>query len=85
METKPKIGFIGLGIMGRHMSAHLIKVGHSLVIFDIDPQALAKIVQHGARPASSCKEVVQRSEMFISMVPDSQDVRQVMLGKVGII
>lgn len=85
METKPKIGFIGLGIMGRHMSAHLIEAGYSLVVFDIDPQALAKIVQLGASPARSCKEVAQRSETIISMVPDSPDARQVVLGESGII
>jgi 2-hydroxy-3-oxopropionate reductase len=85
METKPKIGFIGLGIMGRHMSAHLIKAGYSLVVFDINAQALANIVQLGASPANSCQDVTQRSEVIISMVPDSPDVRQVVLGDDGII
>jgi len=85
METKPEIGFIGLGIMGRHMSAHLIKAGYSLVVFDIDAQALANIVQFGASPANSCQDVAQRSEVVISMVPDSPDVRQVVLGEGGII
>lgn len=82
---KPVIGFIGLGIMGRHMSAHLLQSGYSLVVFDLNPQAVASAVALGASSANSCLGVAQKTDVIISMVPDSPDVEQVALGETGII
>ncbi len=82
---KQRIGFIGLGIMGRHMAAHLLNAGYPLVVYDIVPAAAETLVAKGASPASSCREVAQRSDVIISMVPDSPDVEKVALGKDGII
>ncbi len=82
---KQRIGFIGLGIMGRHMAAHLLNAGYPLVVYDIVPAAAETLVAKGASPASSCREVAQRSDVIISMGPDSPDVEKVALGKDGII
>jgi 2-hydroxy-3-oxopropionate reductase len=82
---KQRIGFIGLGIMGQHMAAHLLNAGYPLVVYDIVPTATEPLVAKGASPASSCREVAQRSDVIISMVPDSPDVEKVALGKDGII
>jgi 2-hydroxy-3-oxopropionate reductase len=82
---KPAIGFIGLGIMGRHMALHLLNAGYPLVVFDIVEQAMAESVSMGARKAASCNEVAASSDIVISMVPDSPDVEEVALGRGGII
>jgi 2-hydroxy-3-oxopropionate reductase len=82
---KPKIGFIGLGIMGQHMSAHLMKAGYELVAYDIVSEKLDRIVALGAERGTSCKDVAARSDVIISMVPDSPDVEKVALGEDGII
>jgi 2-hydroxy-3-oxopropionate reductase len=82
---KQRIGFIGLGIMGQHMAAHLLNAGYPLVVYDIIPSAAEPLMAKGASPASSCREVAQRSDVIISMVPDSPDVEKVALGKDGII
>lgn len=82
---KPKIGFIGLGIMGRHMSAHLLEAGYEVSIFDIVRSAMDDLVTKGAKACSSCKQVAHGSDIVISMVPDSPDVEKITLGEDGII
>ena len=82
---KQRIGFIGLGIMGQHMASHLLNAGYPMVVHDLLPAAVEGLVSRGASPASSCREVAQRSDIIISMVPDSPDVEKVALGKEGII
>lgn len=81
----PKIGFIGIGIMGQHMSAHLLNAGYEMVAYDIVSENLDKIVARGAERGTSCKDVAARSDVIISMVPDSPDVEKVALGEDGII
>ena len=82
---KPKIGFIGLGIMGRHMSAHLLEAGYSLSVFDLNPAAVKELAGKGAADCASCREIAANSDLVISMVPDSPDVEKVALGENGII
>ncbi len=82
---KPKIGFIGLGIMGRHMSAHLIEAGYSLCVYDLNPSAVKELMDKGAVSYVNCKEIAANSDVIISMVPDSPDVEKVALGENGII
>jgi 2-hydroxy-3-oxopropionate reductase len=84
-SVKPRIGFIGLGIMGKHMSAHLFAAGYRLVVHDIDETALLDIVARGAEKGTSCMDVALRTDIVISMVPDSPDVSEVALGAEGII
>lgn len=83
--AKPKIGFIGLGIMGRPMSKHLLKAGYKLVVHDINREAVAEVVAAGAEEAQSAREAAGKSELIISMLPDSPDVEAVALGEDGII
>ncbi|MDA0710259.1 MAG: 2-hydroxy-3-oxopropionate reductase [bacterium] len=82
--SKPRIGFIGLGIMGRPMSKHLIKAGYALTIYDIFEAAVKEIAAAGATAAHSCKEVAEKSDVIITMVPDSPDVEAAVFGKNGI-
>ncbi len=82
---RQRIGFIGLGIMGQHMATHLLNAGYPLVVYDLVPAATESLVGKGASPVSSCREVAQRSDVIISMVPDSPDVEKAALGMDGII
>ncbi|HEX9012206.1 MAG TPA: NAD(P)-binding domain-containing protein, partial [Anaerolineaceae bacterium] len=80
-----KIGFIGLGIMGKHMASHLLEAGYLLIVYDILPANLEAAATAGAKVAKSCAEVAAQSDLVISMVPDSPDVEKVALGEGGII
>ena len=80
-----KIGFIGLGIMGRPMAKNLLKAGFSLVVFDINPAAVEDLSKAGAQTANSSKEVAERTKIIITMLPDSPEVKEVLLGKAGVI
>lgn len=80
-----KIGFIGLGIMGKPMSKNLLKAGYKLVVFDIVKDALAEVVASGAEQGSSPKDVASRSDIVITMLPNSPHVKTVVLGKDGVI
>lgn len=79
------IGFIGLGIMGKPMSKNLIKAGYDLVVHDIVRAAVDEVVALGAKPAWSPKEVAENSEVIITMLPNSPHVKEVILGKDGVL
>jgi 2-hydroxy-3-oxopropionate reductase len=78
------IGFIGLGIMGRPMSKHLIKAGHDLIVYDIVPTAVADVAAAGAQAGQSIADVAARSPIIITMLPDSPDVQKVLAGEGGV-
>lgn len=80
-----KIGFIGLGIMGRPMSKNLIKAGYKLVVLDRNQEAVADVVACGAEVASSPKEIAEMTDVIITMLPNSPQVKEVVLGENGII
>lgn len=78
-----KIGFIGLGLMGTGMSKNLIKAGYEVTVWNRTASKMAPLVEAGARAADSPKEVAQNSDVVISMVTDSPDVEEVLLGPQG--
>ncbi|GEA16391.1 MAG: 2-hydroxy-3-oxopropionate reductase [Moorella sp. (in: firmicutes)] len=80
-----KIGFIGLGIMGKPMSKNLLKAGYELVVYDIIKEAVDDVVAAGAEPAGSCREVGERCDKFITMLPNSPHVREAVLGPNGLL
>lgn len=80
-----KIGFIGLGIMGKPMAKNLMKAGHSLVVYDVVKASIDELVEAGATAASSSKEVAQQVEIVITMVPNSPQVEEAVLGKEGVL
>ena len=82
---KPKIGFIGLGIMGKPMSKHLLDAGYELVVHDLVQAAVDEVVTAGAEKGVSPKDVAARSKVIITMLPDSPDVHAVALGENGLI
>lgn len=81
MEQLSKVGFIGLGNMGRPMAARLQEAGFTLTVFDINPQAQQTFLDHhGGNGASSLAQLGSSSEAVITMLPDGHAVRRVTLG-----
>ena len=79
-----KIGFIGLGIMGRPMAKNLIKAGYNLVVFS-RTASFDDIISLGAEKAASGREVASKSDIIITMLPNSPNVKEAILGKEGVI
>ena len=80
-----KIGFIGLGIMGKPMARNLMKAGNRLVVYDINAAAVSEIVRDGAEQGLSAKDVASKTDLVITMLPNSPEVREVALGDAGLI
>lgn len=80
-----KIGFIGLGIMGKPMAKNLIKAGYPLVVHNRSQGAVEELIGEGATSAASPREVAELSDLVITMLPDSPDVEQVVLGEAGVV
>jgi 2-hydroxy-3-oxopropionate reductase len=79
------IGFIGLGIMGRPMAKNLLKAGYPLVVHSRSRGPVDDVVKAGATAGTSPKDVAGRCDVLITMLPNSPDVEQVVLGKDGVI
>jgi 2-hydroxy-3-oxopropionate reductase len=78
-----KIGFVGLGIMGTPMAANLIAGGHELYLYDIRPPK-AELTDKGGKVCASAKEVAEKADIVIVMVPDTPDVDAALFGKNGV-
>lgn len=83
--ANPVIGFIGLGIMGKPMARNLLKAGYSLVVHNRSRASVEELGKEGAQPAESPKEVAERSDTIITMLPDSPDVESVYAAELGIL
>ncbi|WP_125581003.1 2-hydroxy-3-oxopropionate reductase [Levilactobacillus cerevisiae] len=79
-----KLGFIGLGIMGKPMAKNLVKAGHDLVVFDFEKKAVQELVEMGAVAATSGKEVAQGSDVIFTMVPNSPNVEAALFDEGGV-
>jgi 2-hydroxy-3-oxopropionate reductase len=82
MQTR--IGFIGLGIMGKPMAKNLIKAGFSLVVHNRSRAAVDELAKQGAAAANSPREVAAAADVIITMLPNSPDVELVALGSNGL-
>jgi len=80
-----KVGFIGLGIMGEPMCRNVLSKGHSVVVYNRTRSKMGPIVAAGAKPAGSLAELVQRSEVVITMVSDPAAVRDIVTAKTGLL
>ena len=78
-----KIGFIGLGVMGRPMAAHLIAAGHEVALNRVKPVS-QHLVEAGGKAASSARDAVKDAEVVILMLPDTPDVEAILFGPEGI-
>lgn len=79
-----KVGFIGLGIMGGHMAANLVKAGYEVMAFDVVPAAVERAVSDGCVGCKSIKEVAEACDDIITMLPNSPHVKSVVLGEGGV-
>jgi len=79
-----RIGFIGLGVMGRPMARNLLKAGFPLVVHSRTAATIDEIVAAGASAATSPADVASRSDVVVTMLPDSPDVRLVLAGPGGV-
>ena len=80
-----RIGFVGLGIMGKPMAKNLLKAGYSLTVYDIVGANLEEVVTEVATGASSSREVAANSDKIITMLPDSADSEAAILGPSGVL
>ncbi|WP_376788814.1 2-hydroxy-3-oxopropionate reductase [Thermoflexus sp.] len=79
-----RIGFIGLGVMGKPMARNLMKAGYPLVVYNRSRAPVEELAAEGAEAAGSPKEVAQCSDVVITMLPDTPDVEQVLAGPNGV-
>ncbi|MGH8230520.1 MAG: NAD(P)-binding domain-containing protein, partial [Steroidobacteraceae bacterium] len=79
-----KVGFIGLGIMGRPMAGHLRSAGHELYLHDHKP-APAALLSQGAVDCPSAKAVAERAQIIITMLPDTPHVAEALFGEQGLV
>ena len=84
-HQKMKIGFIGLGVMGKPMSLNLIKAGYSIMVFDINQDSVNELVRAGAESGVSPRHIGENCAVIITMLPNSPQVEEVIAGKNGIL
>jgi len=80
-----RIGFIGLGIMGKPMARNLLKKGYALTVYDIRPDPVADLVAAGASSAASCADVAGQTDLVITMLPNTPEVKNAVLGNGGVL
>jgi 2-hydroxy-3-oxopropionate reductase len=80
-----RVGFIGLGIMGRPMALNLLKAGHPMAVYARRPESLEPLMAAGAEACGSPAELAARSGIVFTMVSDTPDVEQVLFGPGGVI
>lgn len=80
-----RIGFIGLGIMGKPMAKNLVEAGHELVVRDHNAAVVAELTALGATKAATPKAVAEQVDLVLTMLPNSPHVKQVVLGEGGIL
>ena len=80
-----KIGFIGTGVMGTPMAKNVLSAGHSLTIFARNPNKVHALVAQGAVLAETKQELAQKSEIIVTMLPNTPEVEEVVLGPEGIL
>jgi 2-hydroxy-3-oxopropionate reductase len=85
MSSSPKIGYIGLGLMGKSIARNILKAGFPLVVHNRSRTAVNELVSEGASQASSPAELAAMVDIVFTNLPDSPDVEQVALGENGII
>jgi 3-hydroxyisobutyrate dehydrogenase-like beta-hydroxyacid dehydrogenase len=79
-----KIGFIGIGQMGKHMSRRILEAGYDLTVHDLNKEASAQLLEKGARWGDMPKEVAQSCEIVFSSLPSPQSIEEVVYGDNGL-
>ena len=79
-----KLGFVGLGIMGKPMAGNLLAAGHTLHVYDLNPEPVRELAAKGAMACGNSREVAQKSDIVFVMVQDTPDVEAVLFGRDGV-
>ena len=82
--SSPRIGFIGIGLMGEAMTRRLLDRGHTVTVWNREPERLQLVVPHGAVAASSPAEVMAASDIVLLCVLDNKAVEHCILGEFGV-
>ena len=77
------VGFIGLGMMGRNAALNIVRAGYDMVVYDVRPEALAPLLENGAKAGSSPADVLNRCDVVVTMVFGPKEVEQVVRGQDG--
>jgi 3-hydroxyisobutyrate dehydrogenase-like beta-hydroxyacid dehydrogenase len=83
--AKKRIGFVGLGLMGRPMSTNLAKAGYPLTVFDALPEKMSPLTELGATAAASARDVAQKSDVIITMLNDAPAIEKAVAGPEGLL
>src|ERR1035438_10480487 len=78
------VGFLGLGTVGKHMAANLIKGNYNLTVYDSDPSAVAELVKMGAYGSANPKEAAKGKDLIIQILPEKERLRQDIYGHEGV-
>jgi len=85
MTDSVRVGFIGLGLMGTPMATQVLRSGFALTVYDVDATAVAKLVAEGAQAAATPRELAERSDLVVCMLPHPDVLRTVLLGPDGVV
>src|SRR3990172_3700048 len=80
-----QVGLIGLGMIGRHYAAHLLKANGQLVAFDLDPGRLGEVARKGAASARSPKALATRARIIVLSLPSPTAVKDALAGTDGVL
>jgi 2-hydroxy-3-oxopropionate reductase len=80
-----RVGFVGLGIMGKPMARNVMEAGYDLVVYNRSRGPVDEMVEDGASAAGNPSKVAENSDIVITMLPDSPDVREVVAGENGVL
>ena len=80
-----KVGFVGLGIMGRPMARNLVRVGYDLVVYNRSRGKVEELVAEGAEAAESPRETAESSDIVFTMLPGPPEIREVVAGENGLL
>ena len=80
-----KIGYIGLGLMGKPMASNILKAGFEVIVFNRSQTAVTTLTELGAKPAENLISLIQQVDVIITNLPDSPDVEGIALGREGIL
>ena len=79
-----KVGFVGLGIMGKPMAKNVLKAGYEVTVYDFNEATLEEMKQSNAKVAASNKEVAEKSDVIITMLPNSPNVESALFDENGL-
>ncbi|MDF2813114.1 MAG: 6-phosphogluconate dehydrogenase [Microvirga sp.] len=84
-DQRGKVGFIGLGTMGREMAINLLKAGHAVCAYDVRKDAIDGLLPHGAAAAVHPADAAREADIVISMLPDTPQVEEIVYGENGLL